>query len=158
ASIVLAELKGKMADEKGETSLMAALGKTVAKIEKNQQADGTFAGNDGWASVLSQGLANKGISRAAQAGAKVKGDTLDRIQGQLAANFDDKAKTFKPSGDGVQNGSATYAKPDPKTTNARATTGRSPTQTAPATSAPTDAGVMIYGCSSGLTNACDVVN
>ena len=62
-----------------------------------------ITGNYGWATVLSQGLANKGINRLAQAGQPIKGDTLDRIQGQLAANFDDKAKTFKPSGDGAGN-------------------------------------------------------
>src|SRR5262249_29159348 len=47
-NMVLAELKGKNADEKSEKRMVAALNKTISKIEKNQQADGTFAGNMGW--------------------------------------------------------------------------------------------------------------
>jgi hypothetical protein len=46
AALVLAELKGEMPDEKGEQKLVASLQKTVAKIEKHQKEDGTFAGLD----------------------------------------------------------------------------------------------------------------
>ena len=47
-----------------------AIGKTIAKIEKNQKTDGTFAGNEGWATIFSQGLASKSLNRAAQNGAR----------------------------------------------------------------------------------------
>src|SRR5204863_3817896 len=100
-SLVLAELKGKMADDKSEQMLMAALTKTIGKIEKNQQKDGTFAGNNGWASVLSQGLAGKGLARAAQAGVQVKAETLKRDNDQAVAGLDRKSGTFKPATGGV---------------------------------------------------------
>src|SRR5262249_54278640 len=147
-SMVLAELKGKMPDEKGEKLLVAALNRTIAKIEKNQQADGTFAGNHGWATVLSQGLANKGLNRAAQMGAAVQPQSLDRIQGQVAGNFDEKSKTFKPAtGAGGSGSDSGYGatKPDSKGSSRPATSGRAASSADAA--GPTDAGVPIYGAS-----------
>ena len=153
ASMVLAELKGKMADEKGDQMLLAALTKTVSKIEKNQQADGTFKGNEGWATVLSQGLANKGLNRAAQNGVAVQVASLNRIQSQVAGNYDAKTRDFKaaspanPPGDNYSNSK-----------NARAP-GRGGAQPQPQMpTAPSDAGVPIYNASSNLTNAADVTN
>ena len=66
AGLVLSELKSKMPADGTDKRLLTALDKTVKKIEKNQKSDGTFAGNNGWASVLSQGLCSKFINRAAQ--------------------------------------------------------------------------------------------
>ena len=80
ASLVLAELKGKMQGQESEQRLVAALTKTVGKIEKNQKEDGTFAGNNGWASIFSQGLASKALNRARQSGLAVKDQTLSRAQ------------------------------------------------------------------------------
>src|SRR5207244_9138583 len=85
AALVLSELKGKMTDEISEKRLTTALDRTLAKIEKHQKADGTFAGNAGWASVLSQALCSKAINRAAQSGVDVKLEVLDR-DAKLAAN------------------------------------------------------------------------
>src|SRR6186997_552562 len=45
AALLLSEVKGKMPDESSEQRAAAALAKTMAKIEKHQKADGTFAGN-----------------------------------------------------------------------------------------------------------------
>src|SRR5206468_12362128 len=91
AALVLSELKGKMADEPSEKRLTTALDRTLAKIEKHQKADGTFAGNAGWASVLSQALCSKAINRAAQNGAVVKVEVFDR-DSKLAANGVDVAR------------------------------------------------------------------
>ena len=55
---------------------MACLEKTMNKIVKNQTADGQFAGNGGWAPVLSVAVANKGIARAQQNGVKVDRQVL----------------------------------------------------------------------------------
>ncbi len=78
AAMLLSELKQQMPDDKSENQLVAALDKTIGKIETNQNQDGTFAGNHGWASILSQGLCSKGLNRAKQSGAKVKDETLNR--------------------------------------------------------------------------------
>jgi hypothetical protein len=107
-SMVLAELKGKTGDDKVEKRLGTSLDKTIAKIEKNQKEDGTFAGNNGWASVLSQGLAVRGLNQARQVGAKVSDEALDRSQKQVAASFDTKAGSFKAAGGGSDAGVALY--------------------------------------------------
>src|SRR5204863_2129154 len=78
AALVLSELKGKMPDETSEKRLTTTLDRTLATIERHQKADGTFAGNAGWASVLSQALCSKAINRAAQNGAEVKAEVLER--------------------------------------------------------------------------------
>ncbi len=94
---VLSELKGRLADEAAEQRRAAALDKVVAKIERNQKADGSFADNKGWAAVLSQGLASKALNRAAQSGAKVSKDALDRDQQQNTEGLDVAKKEFRPA-------------------------------------------------------------
>jgi hypothetical protein len=78
AALVLSELKGQVAAEQGGSRIEAALKKVIAKIETNQKEDGTFAGNNGWASVLSQGLASKALNRAVQKGVAVNDEVLKR--------------------------------------------------------------------------------
>jgi hypothetical protein len=103
-SMVLSELKGKMPDANSEKRLLAAVNKTVDKMVKHQKADGTFAGNAAWASVLSQGLANKGFARASQAGLSVPQPALSRVQGQVAMNFDAKSGGFRAPATGPVGG------------------------------------------------------
>jgi hypothetical protein len=98
-AMVLAELKGKAPDVSVEKRIVASLDKTINKIEKNQKNDGTFAGNEGWASCLSQGLCMKGLNRAAQNGAKVSEQTLERGRQQALQSFDGKAGRFKSAGE-----------------------------------------------------------
>ena len=90
AALVLSELKGKVPADKGGSRIEAALKKVIAKIESNQKEDGTFAGNAGWASVLSQGLCSKALNRAVQNGVTVRAEVLkrdfDQAQGQLAVS------------------------------------------------------------------------
>jgi hypothetical protein len=155
AALVLSELKGKMPEETSEKRLTAALDRTLAKIEKHQKADGTFAGNAGWASVLSQALCSKAINRAAQNGADVKVEVLER-DSRLAANgVDVKAKDFavaaaRPVG-------ATAAEPALSRVAAvgRATGGP---VALPAASAPSDAGVSVYSFSAKAGGLQDAVN
>jgi hypothetical protein len=87
SSLVLAEAKGKMPDDKSEKRLVAALDKVLRKIEKNQQANGTWGGQ-AWAPVLSQALGSKGLNRAAQAGAPVAESTLDKSEEYARGQFD----------------------------------------------------------------------
>src|SRR5262249_1210714 len=93
-AMVLCEVKGKMPDAKSEKLLVAALDKAIAKIEKNQNEKDQFAGNQGWAPVISQGLANKGLYRARQVGAKVSDEALKRAETQVAMGFDSKKGAF----------------------------------------------------------------
>lgn len=99
--ILLAELKGQMGDEKAELRIQTAMQKLVGKIELNQKDDGTFAGNNAWASVLSQGLAVKALFRARQAGAKVSDVALDRSLKNVLTALDAKMKPMKDPPKGI---------------------------------------------------------
>src|SRR4029078_12987623 len=83
---LFAELKGKMGDEKGEKLVSANLDKVIAKITKNQKADGSWA-NAGWAPVLSQSIAAKGLNQAAQSGAKGDDKVVARTEQNARDNF-----------------------------------------------------------------------
>ncbi|MBE7493766.1 MAG: hypothetical protein HS117_02355 [Verrucomicrobiaceae bacterium] len=87
AAWVLSELKGHV-DDKDEPRRAALLDKVIQKMERHQEGDGSFAGNQGWAAVLSQGLCSKAFNRAAQNGAKVSQSALDKDQGQNIAGVD----------------------------------------------------------------------
>ena len=154
-SLVLSELKGNMPDEKSEKVLMASLTKTIKKIELNQKADGTFAGNNGWASVLSQGLAGKGLARAAQNGVAVNPQSLERIQEQVASNFDGKAGEFKSSV-GAGGGIASARGGRTAGAGAGGVTATSGAAKPSPAGAPSDAGVPLYAAGQGLTNLADV--
>ena len=83
ATLMLSELKGHAGPD--DARLAKCLDKALDKMAKNQQADGTFAGNGGWAPVLSQGVANKALARARQNGAAVNDELIARATTQSRA-------------------------------------------------------------------------
>ena len=87
ALMVLTEAKGTMGDDAANARVAKALGKVIAKIEKNQQQNGTWA-NQGWAPALTQSIASKGLNRAAQSGEKVGDQTIARVEKQAKDGFD----------------------------------------------------------------------
>jgi len=108
AGWALSELKGQLPDAAQETRRLAALQKVTAKIERNQQDDGSFAGNNGWAAVLSQGLCSKALNMASRSGAKVSKEALDKDQKQnrsgldlAKGDFSAPASTAEPTSAGV---------------------------------------------------------
>jgi hypothetical protein len=100
ASLVLAEIKGKMPDSVAEKRLVAALDKSIGKIEKHQKEDGSFDGNNAWAPVFSQGLASKALNRAKQQGANVDGVALERAENNALASLDVGGGSFRGAGIG----------------------------------------------------------
>jgi hypothetical protein len=88
AAQVLAELKGEMQTPEAELRRAKLLDKVIAKIGRHQGDDGAFAGNAGWASVLSQGICSRGLNAARLAGAKVTDRMLelDHKQNVVAVN------------------------------------------------------------------------
>jgi hypothetical protein len=136
AQLVMAELKGKMPDDKGEKRLLAAFDKTMTKIAKHQKADGNFDKNEAWASTLSMALCSKGINRAAQNGLMVP----DRV---LAA--DQKANTA-----GLDVAKGTFTAPVPMVGGtAGAARGSTPAS---------DAGVPVYGSAGKTAGLQEAVN
>ena len=79
AAQLLAELKGQMLTPEAEERRANLLDAVVVKIGKHQGKDGAFAGNAGWASVLSQGLCSRSLNAARLAGAKVSDEMLETI-------------------------------------------------------------------------------
>jgi hypothetical protein len=86
ASLVLTEFQGKAGEH--EKAVAAARDKTLDKIAKHQTEKGEFAKNEGWASNLSWGIANKAISRAKQSGVKVADSLIVRATSGLNAQAD----------------------------------------------------------------------
>ena len=60
ATIVLTQVDGRMGDEAVAGRVHGALEKCVAKVESNQQKDGSW-NTDGWAPVISTSLASRGL-------------------------------------------------------------------------------------------------
>jgi hypothetical protein len=111
ALLVLSEARGAMRDGPANARLDKALKKVVRKIEKNQRQDGTWAGG-GWAPVLSQALAAKGMNRAAQRGIEVSEVALDRLEDQAHSQVNLQTNTFSAdaaAGVGLYGGAAATA-------------------------------------------------
>jgi hypothetical protein len=80
ASLALAEVQGRTGSQALDARVAQGLDKVLGKIARNQQQDGGFEGQ-GWAPVLSQGLAGKALNRAAQGGADVPAEVLAKNLG-----------------------------------------------------------------------------
>lgn len=132
ANLVLAELRGKSG--RWEPQVVAALEKTMTKIVRHQGPDGNFAGNIGWASTLSIGIANKSVALARERGAQVDEVVLKRIVAQAKTAADSAGRTPSVS------------------------VGLGGARAAPASAAPTDAGIALYSASQGAGNLQGVVN
>src|SRR5437764_7233973 len=97
ASLTLAEAKGRMPDQASEVRLSAALDKVIAKMERHQQADGTWA-MGGWAPVVGQGLAAAGLNRAKQRGVNVSDEAVERSAKYAREQFDPSTKQYRMDG------------------------------------------------------------
>lgn len=84
AAQLLSEVKGKMASDKANKRLDACLNKVITKIEKHQGEDGKFGGR-GWAMALNDAIAGKALNRAAQAGADVDPEAIEKSRKNAAA-------------------------------------------------------------------------
>ncbi|HEY2157964.1 MAG TPA: hypothetical protein VGH33_20215 [Isosphaeraceae bacterium] len=133
ASILLAEVKGRMPDDASKKWVDAALAKVVGKIGAHQKADGTFDGA-GWAPILAQAMCGKGVNRAAQAGAEVPQVVLARAEENARHGFAAPAAPAGGIGGGISAGKSSYS------------------------AARGDAGVALYGVAADLGVLQDSVN
>jgi hypothetical protein len=86
ASMLLAEVKGRMPDDEGERGVDLALTKVLDKIQRHQKADGSFEGQ-AWAPILAQAMCGKGLNRARQAGEAVPQMALARAENSAKLAF-----------------------------------------------------------------------
>jgi hypothetical protein len=97
AALVLSEAKGQMSDPDGEARLSAALQRVIDKMERHQQADGTW-NMGGWAPVVGQALAAAGLNRARQRGAQVADEVLERAEKFTRAQYNPATKAYAMGG------------------------------------------------------------
>lgn len=99
AALFLAELKDASPDAPLQERVTAALNKTLAKVEKNQKEDGRWVeAHDGWASTLCQSMATKAVNAAAQRGASVSRNVVERAQDFAARQFNESTGAVDGSG------------------------------------------------------------
>jgi Prenyltransferase and squalene oxidase repeat len=97
ASLLLAEVKGRMPDDPGNTVVDVALNKVLDKIKKHQKADGTWDNQHGWAPILAEAIGGKGLNRAKQNGAFVPDALLANTKRNAQAQFARSAATTPPA-------------------------------------------------------------
>ncbi len=97
ASMLLAEARGRMPDPASERRVAAAHDKVLDKIARNQKQDGSWD-ERGWAPVLAQSVAGKGLNRSRQAGAAVSDEILDRTASRSAYQYDPASGGFDGAG------------------------------------------------------------
>lgn len=76
---LLAELDGAMGDTAANQRVRRALQKCVAKIEANQQKDGSWNISGGWAPILGTTMASRSLDMAKNKGVKVEERVLARV-------------------------------------------------------------------------------
>ncbi|HWO18682.1 MAG TPA: prenyltransferase/squalene oxidase repeat-containing protein [Kofleriaceae bacterium] len=130
ALMLLTEAKGQMRDPAANARLDAALKKTIRKVERNQRDNGSWDDN-GWAPVLSQALAAKGLNRAAQSGATVSKQALERVEAQAKSG---DMKVRASAGIGLYGDAASTAniRDDAETKKAKASALKAKAKQAPA--------------------------
>jgi hypothetical protein len=154
ASMLLAEVKGRMGDEAADRRAVAALDKVLDKIRRHQKDDGSFDGQ-GWAPILAQAMCGKGINRARQAGANVPEIVIARAEnGAKMGAFGMFSSGAVISADSYE-GAAAPAAGLTSTVTSRRMTATPPPATSPARG---DAGVELYSRAAHLGVLQDSVN
>jgi hypothetical protein len=99
-SMLLSEVDGTMPTGAANARVRRALEKCVAKIEGNQQRDGSWNVGGGWAPILGTSMASRSLYEAAQKGVKVEVRAMD-----AAVNY---TKQAAPAGTPASAGVALY--------------------------------------------------
>ena len=84
-SMLFAELDGAMENTQSNQRLRQALQKVVAKIEKNQQRDGSWNIAGGWAPILGTSMASQSLHVAEKKGVKVEKEVARRVENYTVA-------------------------------------------------------------------------
>jgi len=99
-SMLLSEVDGAMPTAAQNLRVRKALEKCVAKIQSNQQRDGSWNVGGGWAPILGTSMASRSLYEAQQKGVKVEVSAMD-----AAVNYTRQAA---PSGNPASAGVALY--------------------------------------------------
>jgi hypothetical protein len=94
--MLLSEVDGTLPTAAENARVRKALEKCVAKIEANQQRDGSWNVGGGWAPILGTSMASRSLYAAQQKGVAVKDRTMAE-----AENYTKKAPAAAPASAGV---------------------------------------------------------
>jgi uncharacterized protein YfaS (alpha-2-macroglobulin family) len=98
--MLLSEADGTMPTAAENARVRKALEKCVAKIEGNQQRDGSWNVGGGWAPILGTSMASRSLFEAQQKGVKVDAAAMDKA--------DNYSKQAAPAGTAASAGVALY--------------------------------------------------
>jgi hypothetical protein len=104
-SMLLAQVDGTLGSAAQNSRVRAALQKCVAKIEQNQQGDGSWNIAGGWAPVLGTSMASRSLYEAKQKGVTVQENVLVRADDYTIKAVD----TSGTSVDGLRTADATLS-------------------------------------------------
>jgi hypothetical protein len=86
SSMLFAELDGNMENTTSNQRVRQALQKVVAKIEKNQQGDGSWNIAGGWAPILGTSLASQSLFMAQKKGVRVAPEVARKVDSYTVAS------------------------------------------------------------------------
>jgi hypothetical protein len=104
-SMLLAQVDGTLSKELN-ARVRRALEKCVAKIERNQQKDGSWNIAGGWAPILGTSMASRSLFEAAQKGVKVEDTVMRRAEDYTVMALNAPAGGAVGAGGGVVGGAA----------------------------------------------------
>ena len=97
-AMLLAEFDGKMPTTSENTRVRTALEKCVAKIEHNQQGDGSWNISGGWAPILGTSMASRSLFVAQQKGVHVADSVMARADGYTKQSLVVESRPMAGSG------------------------------------------------------------
>jgi hypothetical protein len=93
SSMLFAELDGNMENTTSNQRVRQALQKCVAKIEKNQQGDGSWNIAGGWAPILGTSMASQSLFMAQKKGVKVAPEVARKVDSYTVASASPRVAT-----------------------------------------------------------------
>jgi hypothetical protein len=101
SSMLMSQIDGRASTPALNARVRKALQKTVAKIEKNQQSDGSWNNAGGWAPVLGTSMASRSLFEAKNRGVAVNAAVLKRAEDYTVTAI---TATPPPGGRGASGG------------------------------------------------------
>ena len=111
SSMLLAQIDGRASTPALNARVRKALQKTVAKIEKHQQSDGSWNLAGGWAPVLGTSMASRSLFEAQKKGVAVDPEVLKRAETYTVSALSAPPPPGRGAGVGMAGGVAASAAP-----------------------------------------------
>ena len=111
SSMLLAQIDGRVSTPALNARVRKALQKTVAKIEKHQQSDGSWNLAGGWAPVLGTSMASRSLFEAQNKGVAVDAAVLKRAENYTVSALSAPPPSARVTADGLSGGRLGVASP-----------------------------------------------